>query len=464
MDENTIFQSPQILQKPLDPSQTQTAPVAQPQSGSKPLSILKLLLGIMVFIAIGFIVVSLIAPHLGKKSSLATLSYWGLFDEPYVLKPLISDFEKEYPNIKVEYVKQDIKEYRERLTARIQNGTGPDIFVFHNTWVPMFSSILLPIPVDTITKSDFEKSFYPVAGGDLIKNGAIYGIPSGIDTLSLFINKQLFDAAGISVPTNWEDFINASRQLTVKDQDNKIKTAGAAMGTFANINHAPDIISMLFAQNGVDLKDLGSKPDRVAEALTFYTSFAKISANVWDSSLDPSLLAFAKENLAMYFGYAKDIAEIKAINPAINFEVYPIPHLPSQDITIASYFADGVSVKSKNQKEALLFLKFITKHNTLQRIFEATSKTKITGSPYPNISFANLLKDNKIVYPFVSQASGAVSSYFVDGTYDNGLNTKMNSYLESAVSSILNDNISSENAANSLSEGVKQVLQEYSIK
>ena len=112
----------------------------------------------------------------------------------------------------------------------------------------------LPIPSNIISKQDFNSSFYPVTQKDLTKDGAIYGIPTEIDTLSLYINAQLFQAAGAEVPDNWEDFIRVARSLTVIDENGKIKTAGAALGTFDNINHAPDIISLLFAQNGADIK------------------------------------------------------------------------------------------------------------------------------------------------------------------------------------------------------------------
>src|ERR1035437_1886814 len=104
------------------------------------------------------------------------------------MNSIIADFEKSNPNIKINYSKQDIKQYRETLTTRIGNGTGPDIFYFHNTWLPMFKNSLLPMSQDVITNQDFSKNFYPVAQADLISNGAIYGIPAEIDTLALYVN------------------------------------------------------------------------------------------------------------------------------------------------------------------------------------------------------------------------------------------------------------------------------------
>ena len=474
MDGNTIFQNPVQLgqnpnaeaqQNPVEQDQSQPPYVFHPSSSPiSPKKLIKILLGVIAIVAIGFFIFKIVIPRFQKIGvSKATLTYWGLWEDASVMQSTISDFNRQYPNITINYSKQDIKQYRERLLARIPSGIGPDIFRFHNTWVQMLSAVLLPLSSETITKADFIKWFYPVAQRDLIKNGAIYGIPLEIDTLSLYINKNIFESAGLSPPNNWVDFINDARQLTVKDGSGKIKTAGAALGIFSNVTHAPDIISLLFVQNGVYLNNIFPNDQAAAEALVFYTSFATGSSSTWDSSFDPSILAFAKENLAMYFGYSWDFFTIKALNPKLTFETHPVPHLPNQNMTIASYWAEGVSVKSKYQKEAMLFMKYLAQKESEQKLFAEQSKTRAFGEPYARVDLANLLKDNAVVYPFVSQGNEAVSSFFASDTSDNGLNSKSNTYLGDAVNSMLNG-ASPQSAVDTLSKGVNQVLQQYGSK
>ncbi|MCL5435362.1 MAG: sugar ABC transporter substrate-binding protein [Patescibacteria group bacterium] len=477
MDENTLFQ-PQNLNQ--GESGYQPQPQAQPQvpniqvppppplppednssSGFPLMKIAKLLIGFLVVLFFAVIVFTVIIPFFTKNNNQkVTLTYWGLWEDSRIMQAAISDFQRQYPNITVNYSKQDIKQYKERLVTRINNGNGPDIFRFHNSWYPMLSGILLPLPSDTISKSDFSKWFYPVMQKDLIKNGAIYGVPLHIDTLGLYVNSDAFSAAGLKPPTNWNDFISDSKTLTVKDADGKIKTAGAAMGTFDNVNHAPDILSLLLVQNGVVLSNMASNPQRVTDALNFYTSFALGGASVWDSTLDTSLLAFTKGNLAMYFGYSWDYFAIKAANPNLNFQVVPVPQLPNNNVNLASYWAEGASVKSKHKKETLLFMKFLANKNTQDLLYSEEAKTRSFGELYSRVDLADKLKDNAYVYPFIQQAKTAVSSFFVDGTFDNGLNTQMNTYLGNAVNSIFN-NVSAETAADTLFQGVSQVLKQY---
>lgn len=444
-EENTVFQK---------------EAVEPPHVSFSFFTILKLIVGLLVFIIVAFVAIRFVLPNFGgEKNGKVNLVYWGLWEDENTMKVIISDFERENPKISVNYSKQDIKQYRQRLTTRSESGTGPDIFQFHNTWISMLKNVLVPLPEDVISKTEFQKEFYPVIQKDLIKSGAIYGIPVGIDTLSLFVNTEILKAAGVDTPTTWEEFQDVSRTLTVKDETGQIKTAGAAMGTFDNITHAPDIVSLLFAQNGADINNLSQDSDQASDALRFYASFANDEARVWDETLDPSRLAFAKGNLAMYFGYSWDIFVIKALNPQLSFAIYPVPRLPGREKTIASYWANGAA-KSKHQKEALSFMKFLSKKDTEQKLFTQSSKTRLFGQPYGRISLANSLKDNIYVYPFVQQAPFAVSSFFVSDTFDDGLNDQMNAYLGNAVRSVLG-NTSPQSAVETLAAGVSQVLDKY---
>lgn len=458
----------QAPETPVNGPLVQDASAKTPPAGAKGGNITALLkkvlkvgIGLFVVIAVLVLLFTVVLPKFaGNSSGKVTLTYWGLWEDSKVMQSLIASFERQNPNITVTYSKQDINQYRERLLTRISNGTGPDIFRFHNSWYPMYSGVLLPLPTDTISPADFKSTFFPVTQKDLIKNGGIYGIPLEIDMLALYVNPELFKAAGLQPPTNWNDFINDARAMTVKDASGKIVTAGAAMGSFDNVAHAPDILSLLFLQNGVDLSNIQNASDRAANALSFYTAFATDQNNVWDNTLDPSMLAFSKGNLAMYFGYSWDYFTIKQNNPNLAFQIVPVPQLPGQNINLTSYWAEGVSVKTKHQKEALLFMKFLAQKSTEESLYAEQAKTRAFGEPYARVDLGGTLVSNPILGPFITEAPTAFSSPFVDSTYDNGLNQGLNTYLGNAVNSILNGT-SPQTAVATLAQGATQVLQKY---
>lgn len=426
----------------------------------------KLLIGIGAVMFISLIVI-LFLPK-GQSSKEVKLVWWGLWEDSRVVQPIISDFERENPTIKVEYIKQSPLQYRERLLTRIKNGTGPDLFVYHNTWYPMYSDVLLPLSNDVITQADFNKNFYPVMQSDLIHNGGIYGIPNGADTLALFVNTKVLADVGVTPPTNWDDFVKAAKKLTVKDANGTIKTAGAALGTYNNITHAPDIMSVLFVQQGVAMNKFTdpAATQNQTEALNFYLSFSQGPDKVWDDTLDSSILAFSKGNLAMYFGYSWDIFAIQKLNKDLVFRTYPVPSLYGKNTTIASYWADGISAKSNNRQEAYTFMHYLAQKETAQKLYNEEAKVRPFGAPYARQDLAPTLKSNGLVYPFVSQLSDASSSFFASDTHDGegGINFLANTYLQNAIDAVLNDNTSVDSVVDTLDQGIAQVFEKYGIQ
>lgn len=455
--------SRQLNQTPLPVQSIPTTSVLPPADlgGGEPKStkrsilslknILKLFIGVFAVFAFIIVLFGVVFPRIGTKSGGVELSFWGVTEDQKTMDSILAGFQQENPQIKVTYEKEDPKDYRDRLVSKIKNGTGPDIFMFHNTWYKELQDILLPIPSEVITKENFDKSYYSVAKKDLVKNGAIYGLPTSIDTLSLYINSDLFKQAGQVAPKNWNSFVDVSRALTVKDQAGKIKTSGAALGSYDNIAHASDLVSLLFVQDGVDLETLTPK-DRVSDALNFYTSFVREDTKVWDNTLDPSLLAFSKSNLAMFFGFFGDYQSIKSANPNLSFEVVPVPQLTGANINIASYWVSGVSLKGGHQKETLLLMKYLTRKETQAKFTYPSPLVSDSASP-----------KNAQTSVFSSQAPTSVSSYLNSQT-DNGLNSKLSAALATAINSIINGTDSADSAAGTLVSNFSQILSQFAPK
>jgi multiple sugar transport system substrate-binding protein len=428
----------------------------------------KILIGVVVFIFLIIIIVLIIPKNQAPKE--VTLTWWGVWEDAATMQPLIDDFERQNPNIKIQYTKQDHDRYRDTLLTRINNGTGPDIFRFHNSWVPTLSKIVAPLPSSVISVNEFNQNYYPVIQKDLIQNGAIYAIPLGIDSIALFVNTDLLNAAGLSVPKDWNQFVSAAKKLTVREPEtNDIKIAGAALGTYGNVNHAPDIISVMFLQQGIDPKKFSEATENLNAALAFYTAFSKGQDAVWDSSLGNSQLEFARGNAAMYFGYSWDIFALDQYKTEkkLNYTIHPVPSLlEGSGITAVSYWVEGVSARSKNQKEAMIFMKYLAQKETVQKFYSEAAKTRAFGEPYPRIDLADELKDDDVVYPFVSQLSNAGSTFFASNTHDGetGLNSRANTYLENAINGIVNDNNAVQEEVETLQEGIAKILQENGIK
>lgn len=392
------------------------------------------------------------------------LTYWGLWEPASVMETIIADYQKEHPNIKINYSQESPQDYRERLQSAFARGEGPDIFRFHNTWAPMLKSELVPLSAEVIK----EENYYPVVAKSLKRlDESFYGVPLMIDTLAFFVNDDIFRAAGKTPPATWEEFQKAALELTVRDELGRIQTAGAALGTAGNIDHWSDILGLMMLQNGVDMRKVDSTVgadgrNLGVDALTFYTLFSRVY-KVWDETLPPSTLAFAGGKLAMYFGPSWRILNIKEANPDLNFRVLPVPQLPGANVTWASFWVEGVWEKSENKQEAINFLQYLSSREVLEKIYQAESQLRLFGELYPRMEMADLLSTNPLLAPFLAQAPDAQSWYLCSRTYDNGINDRTIKYFEDAVNSV-NQGGSVQQALTTAAQGVTQLLSQYGVE
>lgn len=414
---------------------------------------------VLVLLFLGILVVFKLITSRFQKPKEVTLTYWGLWEPETVMKSVLDDWEKAHPNIKISYSQQSPKEYRERLQSALARGAGPDLFRFHITWVPMFKNELDPLPAEIMSASQFENTFYPVASNNLRVGTSFLGLPLEIDTLALFYNQKIFQAAGKTPPVLWDELRKLALELTTRDDTGKIQTAGVALGTTSNVDHWPDILGLMMLQNGVDLtKPTGTLAE---DALTYFTIFNKVD-QVWDETLPNSTFAFATGKVAMYLGFSWDIFEIKRINPSLDFRVAPAPQLPGGNITWASFWAEGVNKKSEHKKEAWEFLQFLSSKETMQKLYQAQSQIRLFGEPYSKTEMAGLISSNPLVAPFVNQAAKAKTWYLSSRTFDNGLNDRMIKYFEDAVNGV-NSGKEAAEALKTTIQGVSQLLSQYEL-
>lgn len=380
---------------------------------------------------------------LNKDSNkIITLTHWGQFDSAATINQIIQDYRKINPNVNIVYEKKSKEQYRQSLETQIKSGKGPDIFQFHNTWTLMLAQELALVPESVITPKDYKEKYYPTAISDLTNQSRkIVGIPLGIDGLALYYNEDLFQAAGIaSAPASWQEFSQTAAKLTVKDTAGNIRTAGAAIGTSTNVDYFSDILALMILQNAGELKNPTTQ--RSADALDYYTRFAKGQNRVWDETQPGSTISFASGNVGMYFGPSSKAAEIRNTNPLLRFKIAPVPQLEGGRVAWASYWAVGVSSQIKDKQkleEAWKFVKYLGDDQTLIKIYSEESKnpSRLVGMPYPKISLAQKLASDPFVGAYVSDAPFMRSFPVASNTFDNGLNDQIVNIYGEAIKATL---------------------------
>ena len=400
------------------------------------------------------------------------LIYWGLWEEKEVIEPLIAAYQQKNPNIKITYQKMNPQSYREKLVSRSKTqgteGAGttaiekPDIFRFHNTWLPEIKDIVAPLPPTVMSSEEFDKTFYPIHKKDLKVGNYYYGLPLEIDGLVLVYNQSLFKKAGIAtVPSTWDDITEIVPKLTVKDRSGQLITSGIALGTASNVDHFSDIFGLLLLQNGGSLNKL-DEPE-AAGALEIFRKFSEPPQGYWTEEMGNSTTAFIQEKVAMIIVPSWVILSIKSANPDIDMKVVPVPVVPGTAlISIASYWVEGVSRFSNNQLEAWKFLRFLTEKENMTKLYEIASKLRPFGEPYSRVDLAPILAQNPYLGAIIKQANNFTSQPLVSRTFDNGLNDEIIKYLENAVNSTI-QGVSYKEALGTAKQGIDQVFKKYNI-
>jgi multiple sugar transport system substrate-binding protein len=168
---------------------------------------------------------------------------------------VIPDFEKKFPNIKINLVVVPANDFVNKLQAMFKSGTPPDV------WTNTGSSSLIDyvkggMVADLTPLIDRDKfdlpDFTPAALKAITVDGRVMGLPMYSTGTYLFYNKDMFDKAGVAYPpTNWDDtnwtwdaFLEKCKVLTQTTGDPQKDVFGC------NIDPWPyDQIAWLWGQN-----------------------------------------------------------------------------------------------------------------------------------------------------------------------------------------------------------------------
>ena len=149
-----------------------------------------------------------------------TLRYaiWDLNQAP-AMQQIITAFKKTHPNINVNIELTPYAQYFTKLQTAATGGSAPDVFWMNGPNFVTYAAngILMPFD-DQVSSKKINLSNYPSSLISLYTyNGKHYALPKDFDTIGLWYNKALFDAAGVKYPDDtwdWNTLTEAAKKLT----------------------------------------------------------------------------------------------------------------------------------------------------------------------------------------------------------------------------------------------------------
>jgi len=142
---------------------------------------------------------------------------WGTQTETAIVKPLLEEFEKQNPDIRIEFMHVP-QNYFQKLHLLYAARLEPDVVFINNIYMPVYQAADLLTDLTPYFKKELdEKVFFDKAVANFSIDGKLYAIPRDISNLVVYYNKDLFDKYYVSYPTkDWtlDDMLQKAKKLT----------------------------------------------------------------------------------------------------------------------------------------------------------------------------------------------------------------------------------------------------------
>jgi multiple sugar transport system substrate-binding protein len=297
----------------------------------------------------------------GGEKGEVTLTY-GVWAQEDVMQQLIDAFEAKNEGIKVEMQVNPWQEYWTKLQVAAQGGTAPDAFwmLADHFQVYAANDQLMPLD-DEISKAGVDMSNYPKALVDMFNyEGHQYGLPKDFDTIGLFYNKDLFDAAGVEYPNEnwtWDDVKAAAAKLTDKDKG----VYGIAAPIDRQQGHYNTIPQAGGSVISDDKKISGYDDPKTQAGLQYWVDFIKNgqSPTLQQMADTEPVAMFENEMIAMYYGgsyFVQRYYDNEALRAKIDVTVLP---KGEKRATVINGIQNVGFANSKHKPELAKFLLFL---------------------------------------------------------------------------------------------------------
>jgi ABC-type glycerol-3-phosphate transport system substrate-binding protein len=293
-----------------------------------------LIIGMMLLLVAGCAIPASAPGGSGVASSSQPVKvvYWAHNFEPRVRldEKYIAEFMEANPDIIVEY-EVIPSDFDAKLRTALAAGTGPDLFAQWNGDIGTFyaEEAISPVIPEALGFGSQQELMDLYLSPENILQGAtfegiLYGIPNEVSIYACYVNKTLFEEAGLDpdadFPATWEQMVDVATQLTIRDADGKLVQQGFDFDWGA--------AAWMFLQYGAMVRQLGGSEldlntPEAAQAMQYWVDWANNGLGgpaYWTSQTDD----FMAGRVAIKCGmgsWAKPLAE----EADIDYTVKPVP-------------------------------------------------------------------------------------------------------------------------------------------
>ncbi|MFJ4223916.1 ABC transporter substrate-binding protein [Microbacterium sp. NPDC089695] len=348
-----------------------------------------------------------------------TLSYaiWDENQKP-AMEEIAAAFEKENPNVTIDIQVTPYKEYFTKLQTAATGGSAADVFWMNGPNFQLYAANGQLAPLDD---AGVDAADYPEGLIDLYTyDGKLYGAPKDFDTVAVWYNKELFDAAGVAYPSagwTWDDFTAAAAALT----DPATGQYGVAASQYGQENFYDSIAQAGGEVISADGTKTGYDSPEALEGIELWTDLIAAGSsptaqqmtdtNPEDMFLSGKVAMFQNGSwAAIAYGGNADIAD--------KVDVAPLPAGPEGNQSVIHGVGNVANAKSAHLAEAKAFAAFASgeqaakiqaETGTVIPAFDGTQDAWVDALPQYDLQVYIDALDTAVPYPVSTNTSAWTS-------------------------------------------------------
>lgn len=303
-----------------------------------------------------------------EKQEEVTINFWHHYsaqsaENDTLMNVLIPAFESENPGIKVNAVSHEWADLHEKILINAKADTLPDVARLDSAWIPEFQKmgILVPLDEEIAGFSDVSGGLLESAMSTAQIGGHSYGLALNTNTKILFYNQKALEDAGLSVPSDMEEFVEAVKQLSGSNENGQ-QVWGYDEPALAGWNLCPFIWSCGGELTSPDQKTATgyiNSPETVATVQLLADLYGEGCITGWNSGDIPMTDGFGTGRYMMLLEGPWKIAEMQGAYPDFAYGTAPMPAGKGGSVSVLG--GEDISMfRSANQDAAWKFMEFMT--------------------------------------------------------------------------------------------------------
>ena len=295
---------------------------------------------------------------------------WRLAEQPSgkIIEGMLHDFERLHPNVVIKPEPIPAAEREKMFVIQSTGKDAPDIVRVLPSTLPKFVELGYVFNLNQYAQKEegFNKTWVPHLYNSCLWKGDLYGVPSEGDVYVLYINKELYENAGLdpsNPPATWDRWLSDMKKIT----DPKAGVYGTAIQGQKGTG-GPLYLQNFFLANGTDFynedyTEVLMDSDKGIEAFTFFielhTKHKVVPPGPTEMGYNEYVTAFANGQVATLVLHGIGRGVIVGKNPAIESKMIAVPLPGTTRASAGRGSLYAISSQSKHPEVAWEILNFI---------------------------------------------------------------------------------------------------------